>query len=506
MTVDDHDRRSIAERFARFAEGTFDRAMMLLDLDGRVVAWTRGAETLFDWPRAEMLGRRADLLYGEDDRTAGRFATDLAEATVTSPMRREQWRVRRDGSEFLAETTLVTLRDDAGRATGFGQTVVDITHRHAIEQARRQNDLHIRSILATVPDAMVVIDDAGLILSFSSAAERLFGYTEAEVEGRNVSMLMPAPDRDRHDDYIARYERTGERRIIGIGRVVTGQRRDGTTFPMELSVGEARTGGHRIFTGFIRDLTAQQLTELRLKELQAELVHVSRVSAMGTMASTLAHELNQPLAALAIYLETGRDLIDAGADGALPDLREAMDAAAGEALRAGQIVRRLRDFVARGETERCVHDLPALIAESGRLGLLGATERSIRLFTDFDPDAVRVLADRVQIQQVLVNLLRNAAEAVADGDRRDILVSTRREGAMVRVSVADTGHGLDPAMASRLFEAFASGKAHGMGLGLSICRTIIEAHGGRIAAEPGADCGTVFHFTLPAAGAGEQND
>ncbi len=175
----------------------------------------------------------------------------------------------------------------------------------------------------------------------------MFGYGEAEIVGRNVSLLMPSPYRDQHDGYIARYEATGERRIIGIGRVVTGLRRDGTDFPMELSVGEARDEGLRIFTGFIRDLTAQQLAELRMKELQAELIHVSRVSAMGTMASTLAHELNQPLTAIANYLEAGRDLIDNDASDARPFLREAMDEAAREALRAGQIVRRLRDFVAR---------------------------------------------------------------------------------------------------------------------------------------------------------------
>jgi two-component system sensor kinase FixL len=506
MTRTSHE-HWIADQMARFVEGVSDRAVMLLDPEGRVTACTPATIALLGWPQEALIGRSAAILYAATD-AADRLAADLAVAAAQSAAHRcEQWRLRHDRSEFLGETILVALRDDAGTLTGFGQAIADVTASHASRLARRQSESHVRSILATVPDAMIVIDAKGLILSFSAAAERLFGFTEAEVAGRNVSMLMPAPYRDQHDAYIARYERTGERRIIGIGRVVTGQRRDGTQFPMELSVGEARDEGHRLFTGFIRDLTAQQVAELRMKELQSELIHVSRISAMGTMASTLAHELNQPLTAIANYLEAGRDILDQdGAAGAAELLREAMAEAAQEALRAGQIVRRLRDFVSRGETERAVQALPPMIEEAARLGLLGATEHGIRLFRVFDPAAAHVLADRVQIQQVLVNLLRNAAEAVAGTDRRDITVATRRTDAMVEIMVSDTGPGIAPAIAPRLFEAFASGKDHGMGLGLSISRTIVEAHGGRIWAEPGANGGAVFRFTVWSADTEEQND
>jgi two-component system sensor kinase FixL len=495
MTKFDGDGQ-VREGLARFIEGTLDRGVLLLDNDGIVTACNRGTEILLGWPRNELIGLSAAALYPAGATAQARLGADLVAARVGSSTRGEEWRARRDGSEFVAETTIVALHNDVGAPSGFGMSIADVTQRHAREQALRQSELHVRSILATVPDAMVVIDDAGVILSFSAAAERLFGYTEADVVGRNVSVLMPSPYREQHDGYIARYEATGERRIIGIGRVVTGLRGDGTEFPMELSVGEARDEGHRIFTGFIRDLTAQQLAELRMKELQAELIHVSRVSAMGTMASTLAHELNQPLTAIANYLEAGRDLIDSDTPDALPFIREAMSEAAQESLRAGQIVRRLRDFVARGETERAVHDLPTMINEAARLGLLGATEHGVRLFTRLDPAARHVLADRVQIQQVLVNLLRNAAEAVAHGERRDVTVASHRDGSLVDVSVADTGTGIDPAIAPRLFEAFASGKESGMGLGLSISRTIVEAHGGRIWVESNEGGGSIFHFTV----------
>ena len=187
--------------------------------------------------------------------------------------------------------------------------------QNAREEAERVNadlarrEAHLRSILDTVPDAMVLIDEAGRIHDFSPAAERLFGWTAGEVEGRNVSMLMPSPYREAHDGYLDRYYRTGERRIIGTGRVVVGERRDGSTFPMELAVGEMRMEGARYFTGFVRDLTERQQTETRLQELQTELVHVSRLTALGEMASALAHELNQPLSAIANYLKGSRMLL-----------------------------------------------------------------------------------------------------------------------------------------------------------------------------------------------------
>jgi two-component system sensor kinase FixL len=424
----------------------------------------------------------------------------MAGATV----RQEGWRLRKDGTEFLADITLVALRGADGDHRGFGQSIQDITGRKAAERALERSEMLYRSILETVPDAMVVIDDVGKIQSFSTAAQRLFGYAEPEVLGRNVDLLMPSPYRERHDDYIARYRSTGERRIIGIGRIVVGRRQDGSEFPMELSVGEASSEGHRIFTGFIRDLTEQQRSALRVKELQAELIHVSRVSAMGTMASTLAHELNQPLAAIANYLEASRDLLDNPSGEAAAQVREAVDEAAQQALRAGQIVRRLRDFVSRGETEKKVEDLPAMIEEASRLGLVGAHERGIRVFYYLDRAIGPVVVDRVQIQQVLVNLFRNAVEALADRSERDIVVTTTRErDGLIRVSIADTGGGIDPGLAPKLFEAFASTKEQGMGLGLSICRTIVEAHGGRIWAEPRKGGGAVFHFTILSAENGD---
>lgn len=360
----------------------------------------------------------------------------------------------------------------------------------------RAREAHLSSILATVPDAMVVIDERGTMHSFSHAAERLFGWSAAEAIGQNVKILMPSPYREAHDGYLARYMATGERRIIGIGRVVVGERRDGSTFPMELAVGEMTSGQERFFTGFVRDLTERQKTEARLQELQTELVHISRLTALGEMASALAHELNQPLSAVANYLKGSARLLE-GHEVPRDMLKEALDLAGEQALRAGDIIRRLRDFVARGETERRVESLPKMIEEAGALALVGAKEHGVRVNFRFDPKIDLVLADRVQVQQVVLNLIRNAIEAMEGCDRKTLEVRIEGGGDHeARVVVADTGSGLRPEVAEQLFQPFFTTKRTGMGVGLSISRTIIEAHGGRIWAEPNPGGGTRFCFTL----------
>lgn len=358
-------------------------------------------------------------------------------------------------------------------------------------------EAHLRSILDTVPDAMVVIDETGCIQSFSSAAERLFGYSAQEVAGRNVSLLMPSPYREHHDQYLSRYLTTGEKRIIGASRVVIGLRKDGSTFPMELYIGETVMRSRRAFTGFVRDLTERQETQARLHELQSELAHMSRFTAMGEMASTLAHELNQPLTAIATYLNGCKRLLERGAAADPAMLREGVERAAEQALRAGQIIRRLREFVSRGETERRMESLPKLIEEASALALIGARESGMRVSFAFNPDCPSVIADKVQVQQVLVNLIRNAMEAMEESQTRELLISTiPLPNAMVRIEVADTGPGIAPEVAAQLFQPFITSKAHGMGVGLSVSRTIIEAHGGKLWVEPRSGGGTVFAFTL----------
>jgi two-component system sensor kinase FixL len=399
--------------------------------------------------------------------------------------------------ERILDFVYQPIKGDDGRITAIfvqGTDVSELSFANASLQLRED---HLRSILATVPDAMVVIDEQGHIQSFSTAAETLFGYQASEVIGQNVNLLMPSPYRNEHDAYLQRYLTTGERRIIGLGRTVTGMRKDSSTFPMELSVGEMHPGTGRFFTGFCRDLTERHRSEARIQEQQQELLHMARFTALGEMASTLAHEINQPLTAITNYLKGSRRLLEKSTEDNAPMLRDAVEKAAEQALRAGDVIRHLRDFVARGESERQVERLPALIEEASSLALVGAREIDVHVSYKLDPAAELVLTDRIQIQQVLLNLMRNAVEAMQGVPRRELHVMTvARDDGMAEVSVIDTGTGLAPEVSEQLFQPFVTTKKQGMGVGLSICRTIVESHGGHIWAETMPAGGTAFRFTL----------
>ena len=461
--------------------------------DGVVTFWSRGMERLYGFSAAEAMGQSAHLLMktefpGPRDRLEAEF------------MERGEWTgellQRHRNGEMLVVATQWSRWQGNGR-TAITEVYNDLTASKRGEQDLIAREAHLKSILETVPDAMIVIDEHGAMQSFSSAAERLFGYRAQEVIGQNIKMLMPSPYRENHDGYLERYARTGEKRIIGIGRLVVGERKDGSTFPMELAVGEMNSGGRRYFTGFVRDLTERQKTEARLQELQSELVHISRLTAMGEMASALAHELNQPLAALTNYLKGARRLLDQRTDKETLVICDALEKASEQSLRAGQIIRRLRDFVSHGESERRVESIKKLVEEASALALVGAKERGIRVRFQFDPEADMVLVDKVQIQQVLLNLMRNAMEAMEPSERREILLSTSPAGdEFLMVNVADTGPGISDELSSQLFQPFVTTKRHGMGVGLSISRTIIEAHGGRIWVEPNPGGGAIFRFTL----------
>ncbi|MGY4397927.1 two-component system sensor kinase FixL [Sphingomonas sp. UYAg733] len=486
----------LAEELGLLIDGATNYAIYMLDPQGHVTIWNRGAERIKGWTQAEIVGRHFSVFYQLRDIAADKPAADLARAAAEGRLEEESWRVRRDGSEFFASVTMTALYDEAGALRGFGKVVRDITEQKSAEAELARREEHLRSILETVPDAMIIIDEAGTISSFSAAAERLFGHVEADVIGRNVSVLMPEPDRGRHDGYLADYMGGGERKVIGRVRLVTGLRRNGEIFPLELAVGEALVGDRRIFTGFIRDLTERRRTELRLHDLQSELIHVSRLSAMGTMASTLAHELNQPLTAVTNYLEGARGLLDDPTPKTLALAREVMEDATAQSIRAGHIIRRLRDFVAHGAVSQRSEPLNLMVEEAAQLALIGARAAGIRVVTEYSNADTMVRADRVQIQQVLVNLIRNAIQAMADSPRRILTIATRAADDYMQVTIADTGGGIAPGVADRLFQAFASSKPEGMGLGLSICRTIVEAHGGVIWANALPDDGTEFHFTL----------
>jgi two-component system sensor kinase FixL len=475
--------------------GSWDLNLHTLEL-----TWSKAARELFGVSDSVRVSYDIflSLLEPDDRKRTDQAIREAAENgrsfDLSYPLRKSS------GATHWVRARAGVVKEPGGTQQYLSGVVFDVDEEKKLEQTLRTREGHLQSILETVPDAMIVIDESGIMQFFSTAAERQFGYLEQDVIGKNVRMLMPNPDRSRHDGYLARYRSTGERHIIGIGRIVTGQRQDGTTFPMHLSVGETQSGGVTYFTGFVRDLTEQQQTQARLQELQSELIHISRLSAMGEMASALAHELNQPLAAITNYMKGSRRLLADSRDPNRTKIKNAMDRAAEQAIRAGQIIRRLRDFVARGESEKRVERLSKMIEEAGALGLAGAREQGIRIRFKLNPGHDLVLVDRVQIQQVLVNLFRNALEAMTESSERELIASNRQvDNDLIEVSVSDTGHGFADDVEKSLFQAFFTTKETGMGVGLSISRSIIEAHGGKMWVESNPAGGAIFRFTLPAA-------
>lgn len=376
----------------------------------------------------------------------------------------------------------------------------DRVHQELEEQREALEDREARltSILDTVLDATIVSDENGIIISFNSAAVRQFGYSEAEAIGQNLKLLMPQPYRKEHDGYMHRYIQTGEKRIIGVDRVVVGQRKDGSTFPMKLAVGEIRRGDRRFFTGFVRDLTEREESAARLQEVQAELARLARLNEMGEMASTLAHELNQPLSAIANYVHgCARLMQDATSERDL-QIKDALKDAGEQSVRAGQIIRHLREFVTKGETHKTSESLRQLVEEAGALALVGSREKGVRTIFNFAPGDDRVLVDRIQIQQVLTNLMRNAIEAMKETAAKEIRVSVAHaSGHTLSVTVEDSGPGISPEIAGNVFKPFTTTKAGGMGIGLSISRRIVEAHGGEMTVSGSDLGGACFSFTLP---------
>lgn len=469
--------------------------IVVTDAAGRIQLFNPTCERLFGYAAAEVVGSELSTLLVDPPPLADLLR--LQDPRARS-MPREFVGRRRDGSSFPISIGFGEGRlEDQSLYVGLVQ---DISMQKEAQSALREREERLHSMFETGPDAIVVIDEAGRIESLNAAAVWLFGYLENEVLGLNVKMLMAEPHRDRFDGILQQDRASGEKRVIGVGRVVEGQRRDGTTFPMELNMGEVKIGERRLFTGFIRDITERQRAEHRLQDLQAELLHISRLTDMGQMSSALAHELNQPLTALANYVKAARRTLDQGAEVSRAKAQDLLDKAAGQALRAGEIIRRLRGFIEKRESNRAREDVNAVAEEALALALVGAADRSVAVSAKLGSDLPSAMIDKVQIQQVLVNLVRNALEAMAGQPRRELCVTTESlDDRFILVSVADTGPGLSEEVNAKLFQPFVTTKHDGMGIGLSICRSIVDAHGGKLWAAPNPEGGTVFRFQLPVA-------
>ncbi|MBY3095168.1 PAS domain S-box protein [Rhizobium laguerreae] len=482
----------------------FDGANLIVHgFDGVIQRWTSGCEQLYGWSAAEAVGKVVHQLLDTQ------FPVDVEElrANVRSKgfWSGQVGHRRKDGVR-MAIVTRWTALDPGDPDTLIVQSNNDVTLMQQVEDELRERQAHLQSILDTVPDAMVVIDDRGIIASFSTAAEKLFGYSAHEAIGQNVSMLMPSPDREAHDGYLDSYLRTGRRRIIGYGRVVVGLRKNGTTFPMELSVGEAVAGGKRIFTGFVRDLTSRHRIEAELRQSQ-------KMEAVGQLTGGLAHDFNNLLAVISGNLEMlEARLADAGQ---LSLLREAQSAADDGAKLTSQLLA----FGRRQALAPKELDVGALLGEFSDL-VQRTLGDSVELRTIIPGRRLSAMADKAQLQSALLNLSINARDAMPAGGRLTIEITgveidsdyagmypAIRSGRYVLISVTDTGTGMTSDVRERAFEPFFTTKptGSGTGLGLSMVYGFAKQSAGHLQlySEPGE--GTTVRLFLPRADGGKDS-
>lgn len=364
------------------------------------------------------------------------------------------------------------------------------------------------ALLDAAVDSIIVIDSAGIIQVVNPAATRLFGYDRSEVLGKNVNMLMPEADSSHHDDYLRHYLATGQRKIIGIGRETTGQKKDQSLFPLYLSVGHIENSEEGNFVGIIRDLTVQQHQaqeaeqhEIEIRKLHEKLVHVTRISTLGEMVTGIAHEINQPLTAISTYAQGCIRMINSDLEDP-KELLEAQEKIRGQAERAAQVISRIRNFAKKSHNEHQRHNCNTLISEVASLAKNHAAELgvSIRLELSGDPELV-VMADAIQVQQVALNLINNAIESMTqvDNDKFVTIRTQKLDEETVEISIRDNGEGLAEAHEEQIFDAFYTTKSAGLGMGLSICQSLIAAHRGTIRFSRNRDKGCTFYFTLPTA-------
>ena len=366
------------------------------------------------------------------------------------------------------------------------------------------SEARLMSVLNTAVDGIIVVDEQARILVYNKACETLFGYSAAEILGQNVRSIMPRDYAEAHDRYMHNYMSTGHRKIIGIGREVRARHKDGTEFPVELSVGEASTPDGRQFIGILRDLRSRKEAEQRVNDLQAELVHLARVSAMDEMGAALAHELNQPLTAIMLYMQAISRSLEKRSDPADANFKTVLAKAVHEAERAGNIISRMRQFVEKREPNRRPVDLNRVVDEAVELTLVGLRSR-VAVERHYAAKLPKAFVEPVQVQQIVVNLLRNAAEVLKDREDGLVIVKTGHHGGFVTITVEDNGPGIPPASMPHLFKAFATTKTTGMGLGLSISRSIAQNHSGDLVVDPGGHGrGARFTVQLPVASREEE--
>jgi PAS domain S-box-containing protein len=506
---DIHERKQAQERLQQSEQRwqtAFENSaigIMMRDRAGRFFATNRAFRNMLGYTESELYQLcQLDVTHEEDRELNLDLIGELWEGKRQHFQIEKRYR-RKDGTLVWVRNN-VTLVPGTGGVAPFLFTIVeDITERKKEESERRYIEQRYRVMVETASDAVICIDERGAILLANPATTKVFGYDPADLIGKPLTTLMPEYLRKVHEDGFRRYSATGQRHINWQGTELTGLRKNGQEFPVEISFGELTADGHRIFTGFVRDISERkQAEELRasLHATQLELAQVSRLTTMGELAASIAHEVNQPLTAVtnnanACLRLLARRNLD-------PEvLRRALEEIVADGTRASAVIARIRAFIKKTPAERKELDINDVIQEVLALARRELSENRVLLELELTKTLPLVLVDRVQLQQVLLNLIMNGIEAMtAVTDRRRMLwvQSQVGEAGDVLVAVRDSGSGLG-SEGDEVFTPFFTTKANGMGMGLPISRSLIEGQGGRLWSSPNSPHGAIFSFTLPAA-------
>lgn len=499
---------------------TVEALVVLLDKNARIIAFNRACQELTGLSETEACSRHVWDLVPEADRPTTRDVFHRLRSTDAKPSHHENHWLDREGKPRLIAWSNSALVDEATGDRLIIGTGIDITDQRQAEAEARDRELRLSAILDTAADGIVTIDQHGKILSFNNAAEGIFGYTEEELLGKNVGELMPSPDKEKHDNYIARYLRGGKARIIGIGREVLARRKGGEIFPIDLAVSEVRTGTQLLFTGIIRDISARQSAENQLRTAQFEHTQLERVAIAGELAAVVAHEVRTPLNALSINIQLAERLLRRGGREAEAKVREIVSSLRAEIQRINQLIEEFLSGVRRPRTRMQTLDIPRAIREATRFVEQQALRQGVTIEHRFhrptagllpidtaeqDSSAPRsepptVRGDPAEFRQVLLNLLLNALQAMPQGGR--ITLTTQLDGKHFVLGVQDSGPGIPPEQLSTIFKPFFTTKRTGTGLGLAICERIMRTMGGGIRVTSTPKRGTRFDLTLPLARAG----
>ncbi len=485
--------------FANQILETVDTLVVILDRHGEIIFFNRACQLLTGFTTDEAIGRKVwNFLIIDEEIDAVRGAFEELTAENAPSHFTNYWKTK-NGAPRIIEWSNNTLKDDDGAPAYILGTGVDITESRSKEAALYESKSFLRSIVDASPVAIITSDEKGSMLSFNRKAEAIFGYKENEALGKNLTLIIPEPDRSHHDQYLNQYLETGERRVMGKARQVMALKKNGERFPVALHANEFHDG-ERIFIGFIEDLSEQIATKRRLEDVKNQLQHMGRISAMGEIAASIAHELGQPLTAAASLAGavslTLRKVEFPERDEAISHLDETVS----EIRRASEIIRQMRDFMRKHKTAKSLHDVNHVIEEAIAIALIGAQAGGVQVITNLGADVGEAALDRIQIQQVIINLIRNSIDAMQDVEEKHLTISAARKGGFIEVRVSDTGHGFSDDAKKRLFEPFFTTKEEGMGIGLAISKSIIDAHQGEIIVIEKESPGAMFIIKLPVGG------